>query len=202
MLADLGPMEGVSDAGMGTCRLCRGALAARKLPRYLEPPLGIGGVILEDAVIESYCATCGERAEITIPDLAGLIAAVAVVRCTLPLKLNGEEIRFMRRALGWAAKEMAEKLNVRAETASRWEREEDPIGPGYEKVLRIAVCSKLRKDAPRTRCSVDDILALDLRGVRPPDQELEMVFRLVPDARAKKAQPPAPGKTWEARRAA
>ena len=42
-----------------------------------------------------------------IPDVEGLIAAAAVTRVKNPLKLNGEEIRFLRRALDCKAKDLA-----------------------------------------------------------------------------------------------
>ncbi len=192
----------MSEATM-ECAKCGGALAARVCDRYFDPPIGIGGVILENAVIESRCVTCGIVADITIPDLNGLIAAAALVRSMVATKLKGEEIRFLRRALGWNARTFAAKLNVRHETVSRWENDADAMNPAHEKLLRLAVGENLRQMAPLVTFSVDKIMDMDLRGFRQDDDDVEMVFRLVPlRSKTKATDQPILRKGWESPRAA
>lgn len=81
-----------------------------------------------------------------MPNLERLVAAVAIARALHPRKLDGDEIRFLRKAAGWKAIEMAAELDVDKSTMSRWENGKGiPMGNGAEKHLRLAVCTKLGK---------------------------------------------------------
>ena len=65
--------------------------------------------------------------------MEGLRAAMAVTRVNDPLKLNGREIRFLRKALGYTGKELAEKMQVTAESVSRWENDKELMRPMGER---------------------------------------------------------------------
>ena len=126
------------------CQVC-GADGARVIPLeyHVEDFSGVR-VGIVDCVEKTVCDACGEEV-ITIPDVNGLIAAAAVVRAMSPVKLNGAEVRFLRKAIGMGAKQLASKLGVRAETVSRWEN--DPkmrISDEGEKLLRIMVGNHLK----------------------------------------------------------
>lgn len=92
-----------------------------------------------DGVEETVCARCGRSAAFTFPNLAGLQAAAALARAMEPAKLSGKDIRFLRRTLGWPAKQLARVLGVRDETVSRWETGREAIAVPSEKLLRVLV---------------------------------------------------------------
>jgi DNA-binding transcriptional regulator YiaG len=130
-------------------------MSRQVLDEYEDDLIGIGNpVTLINAVYEERCEACGFTQKV-IPDLDGLIAAVAASRALHPLKLRGEEIKFMRKALEVSAKDLAALMNVAPETISRWENNREPIAPGTEKFLRLLVAGLLREKAPEIDCGVD-----------------------------------------------
>jgi len=109
------------------------------LPRYQDDGLvGLANVVVLNAAQKYVCEECGEDNGISVPDVSGLEAAVAVTRVMIPVKLTGKEIRFLRTALGMKAKELRERLEVGSEeTISRWENDRSPISARDEKMLRL-----------------------------------------------------------------
>jgi hypothetical protein len=102
------------------------------LPEYRDDGLvGLPNVVILNAARQFVCVECGEDNGISVPDIDGLEAAVAVTRVMTPVKLRGSELRFLRRALGLKAKELAERLEVADETISRWENDKSPIQRGH-----------------------------------------------------------------------
>lgn len=150
---------------MMKCKEC-GASHFRKeiVAEFHDDLMGIPVVVMQ-AVERETCLNCGRLRGILIPNLGGLIAATALKRATLPYKLNGREIRFCRKALGWKAKELADRLKVTPEAVSRWENDQNPISPHCEQYLRLVVFNLLGDRAPRIkcRCSADDIVYMRVK---------------------------------------
>jgi DNA-binding transcriptional regulator YiaG len=101
-----------------------------------------------DAAIERI----EDDGEVTIelPKMKELVAAAAVARCLLPIKLRGAEVKAMRRIMKMTLADLAARLDGRTagETVSRWESEAQPMGGYAEKVLRLLVCEELKTAAP------------------------------------------------------
>ncbi len=132
-----------------SCDNCHGdKLATRILPEYRTDALGLPNVTLIGIAQELYCRDCGERLGVSYPNLEGVVAALALARAQNPQKFGGAEVRFMRKALKWTARELAARLGVREETISRWEHDREPIGPGSEKLLRLMAVELLAENAP------------------------------------------------------
>ncbi|MEX2632128.1 MAG: helix-turn-helix domain-containing protein [Tistlia sp.] len=131
-------MEGTNE------KVC--AERGRVLPSYTEDLLGMP-VVLRNAAIQETDPDTGEET-IEIPDMEGLVAAMAMARCLLPLRLSGAEVRFLRKALELTQKEFSDHLEVSAETVSRWESEAQPMGGFSEKLLRHFVCGEMQERAP------------------------------------------------------
>ena len=74
------------------------------------------------------CPACGEKA-LAIPDAEGLHRALCqrVVRANRALL--GQEVRFLRKYLGWSAEYLAAVMGVDPKTLSRWENGRQKIGP-------------------------------------------------------------------------
>ena len=85
-----------------------------------------------------------------VPDIKALSAAAAIGRCLLPVRLQGSELRAIRRIVGWTAADLALKLGEKtsAETISRWENDKQGMGGYAEKVFRLVVCEELAEAAP------------------------------------------------------
>lgn len=87
----------------------------------------------------------GSIKKYTIPDLEGLLRVVAMSRLLHPRKLTGGDIRFLRKAAGLRQKDLAHKIDLRAETLSRVEADEQAISPQSEKLLRVYVLKTVMK---------------------------------------------------------
>lgn len=145
-----------------------------------EGMVGLPNIILLGAVEQQICGECGAENGIRIPDLEGLEAAVAVARIGVPIKLNGEEIRFLRKALGLRSKDLAECLQVREETISRWENGKEVMGPQYEKLLRLFVGCTLSEKAPGVDFEEEAIVRMRIPAVMEVSKrQFVMAFRRV-----------------------
>jgi DNA-binding transcriptional regulator YiaG len=115
------------------------------LPYHVENLLGVP-IGVNGCAIKTACYLCKEEAT-AIPDAQGLIAAAAVARIMLPTKLNGPEIKFLRKTIKLSSKNFAKIMGIRPETVSRWEGDsEQQIGYAEEKIFRILVGNKLKKE--------------------------------------------------------
>jgi len=103
-------------------------------------------VVIERAVTKTQCALCGCELGTTIPDMKGLLAAVAMTRALDPFRLSGDEIRFLRKAVGWKGKDLAKILEISPEHLSRCEKgARDFLSAGLEKYLRHFACEKIKE---------------------------------------------------------
>lgn len=103
-------------------------------------------------VIAHHAAIVSSDDEETVelPKLSELMATAAVVRCLMPQRLRGHEIRAMRKILRLTLAELADGMDSKTavETVSRWESETQLMGGYAEKVLRLLVCERLHAMAP------------------------------------------------------
>jgi len=148
------------------------------LPTHETSLIGIP-VVLLGSVRRSECKFCGEPFfNILFPDR--LTAAAAVCRAKSPTKLLGREIKFLRKALNVSAKELADFLDVKTETLSRWENDKQVMGPNHERLLRVQVGLELGARAPAIHFDAKEVLNMNIKAVRDPDyEEMPMVFELV-----------------------
>ena len=91
---------------------------------------------------------------------------MAITRSNDPLKLNGRDIRFLRKALGYSGKELAGRMEVTAETVSRWENDRELIGSTSEKLLRLIVGGMLEDEAPAIDFDSDAIVNMRIQPAR------------------------------------
>jgi len=179
---------------MKTCEKCGGEGRMQLIPRYQARKELMGGMSIElvDVVHALICEKCGTVLRTDIPDMPGLIAAVSVGRSKEPLKLNGQEIRFLRKAIGLTARELARDLDVSEETVSRWENGHLAIGNPIERILRWKVCRALEERAPAIKWDDDEILT-GMNIVPVSVQPLVMAFSRGPFKRRER---------WRERKAA
>jgi DNA-binding transcriptional regulator YiaG len=157
---------------MKSCAECGGIrLELTVKPEHLEDLGGIK-VRLLNAVKVLRCLECGEEYT-AIPDMQGLVRAVALTRSLIPIQLSGKEVRFIRRALDLTQQMFAEEMGLKSvETVSRWENDVPGTGGSTEKTLRHNICALLHKEAS----AIDyDPLVITKMKILPRDtgEELE-----------------------------
>lgn len=156
---------------------CIHEMDCKVMLQYETDELGIPLVIF-NSVQQSTCKKCGEITHL-IPFPDRLIAAAAIGRCKLPLKFSGDEIRFIRKAMNVASKDLAEILCVAPETFSRWENDKAPIAPASEKMLRIVAWLKLGASAPAIDFDPREIMDMPVKAIRGEADIAIMGFELV-----------------------
>ncbi len=168
---------------MEKCKVCRGSPVVRLVPEYRADLLGAPfDVILFGAVKEEICSECSKVLKTTIPDLEGLLHRVAATRALSPRKLNGAEIRFLRHAMGWKAKDVADKLDMTPENLSRVEHDAKPLGSQSEKLFRIyVIAKKIEKDELESAIATKlaELIDLKIEPFWDADDKLEFAFERV-----------------------
>ncbi len=62
----------------------------------------------------------------------------ALELCLQPQKLNGKQVRLIRKAMGMKGQKLAEMLGINGATLSRWEHDKQQVGLWADKALRMA----------------------------------------------------------------
>lgn len=160
------------------CQACGSNARESVEPYYVERFFGVH-IGLINSIKKINCGSCGEET-VTIPDVEGLIAAAAVYRCTVPIRLNGAEIKFLRKSIEMSAKELAKILDSRPETVSRWETDKEPIKASNEKLLRLLVGNLLKGGehdaAPAIDFDEQEIINMNIIPVRAVQDNPIMSF--------------------------
>jgi len=163
-------------ASAALCERCGGSLKSRKVREFVHPVLGLPGVVLKNAVEEIYCTKCGTVDSVHFPNMAGLGAAIAVARVKQNIKLNGADIRFLRKALGLNQQELADLMGVRNETVSRWETGRQPIEPPSEKLLRALVAIKLSDQAPAIGIDFKELIEIKVVAMSKNPRSVPLIL--------------------------
>jgi len=115
------------------CLKCGSELrSSKENHRYTES--GLDNVILEGVEVRR-CSNCGEW-EVVIPRLAELHRAIARRVATERSLLQPQEIRFLRKYLGYSGVDFASAIGVAPETISRWENGDRDMSRVAELLLR------------------------------------------------------------------
>ncbi len=118
------------------CHVCGSAMESRRENhRYTE--CGLSNVTIVNLEVR-HCTNCGER-QFVFPRVAQLHQLLAVTTAKVPDALTGEQIRFLRKYLGWSRDEFAGIMGVEAETVSRWENDKAKMSKAAERLLRVHV---------------------------------------------------------------
>jgi putative zinc finger/helix-turn-helix YgiT family protein len=87
------------------------------------------------------CAQCGDF-EVALPRIEELHHSIAAAVVRKPGRLEGMEIRFLRKWLGFSGTEFAAHMGVSPATVSRWETGSQRIGGAADRTLRLMVLSR------------------------------------------------------------
>ncbi len=144
----------------------------RILPSYREKLMGIP-VILHKCAIE---VRNGNEISTAVPDVKGLEAALAVARISIPAKLSGKEIKFVRRVLGKKANELAKQLDITPEHFSRIENGNAALTTNTERIFRWHILRELRDKAPYVRVKAEEILDMSFPTFRSTVAPVTLIF--------------------------
>ena len=118
------------------CTECATPMKSRRENyRYIES--GLRYVTLVGLTV-SRCPRC-DNIEVAIPRIELLHNLIARALIDKQTRFTGEEVRFLRKSLGWSGSEFAKHMGVAEETVSRWENDAAPIGPQADRLLRVLV---------------------------------------------------------------
>lgn len=117
------------------CDICKASTVTRKGQRYHYVESGLDNVYL-DSIDLLACDACGDESPI-IPRILELHAAIGRAVALQQSPLRGEDVRFLRKQLGLRARQWAGLLKVSVETLSRWENNEQKIGPQSDALFRL-----------------------------------------------------------------
>ncbi len=121
------------------CLTCGESMKSRK-ENYHYKESGLPNIVLVNVEVRT-CANCGAR-EVVIPRLDELHRAIAQALITRDVKLGAEQIRFLRKYLGWSSADFAQYMAVQPETVSRWESGSQEMGPVADRLLRLLVSNR------------------------------------------------------------
>ena len=122
------------------CMICGEAMYTKR-ENYQYTASGLPHVTLQQVEV-SRCPHCGET-EVTIPHIEALHRAIATELVRKPARLTPEEIRFLRKHLGWSGTDFAAHMGVTPEIVSRWEHGTTPMGSTADRLLRLLVITQV-----------------------------------------------------------
>jgi DNA-binding transcriptional regulator YiaG len=171
----------------------------RIVPEYDATAL----VGLKTLVCDAAIERTDEQGDVTVelPKQTELLAAAAIVRCLMPIRLRGSEIKAMRRIMKKTLAELAGELDERTapETVSRWESEAQPMGGYAEKLLRLLVCERLQEAAPGIDYNAGMIADLKVQDPWRADRNYEVPAIVLVLIHMKEQRSGSIIETWDAR---
>src|SRR5215831_10384091 len=165
------------------------------------PHVGLRTIVC-DAAIERVDEMGEETIE--LPKPRELRAAAAIARCLMPIKLQGWEIKAMRKIMKLTLAEFAKRLDERTaiETVSRWEADAQPMGGYAERIIRLLVCEELKKEAPGSEYNASMIANLKVYDPWKVDPSYEVPAICLKLIKLKEQPSGSIIETWNAKLAA
>src|SRR5713226_6432832 len=134
----------MSRARIHECTNCEKPVTPeRRNYRYAES--GLSNVILQGIEVAD-CPKCG-TSDVIIPRMVKIHRAIAQALANSPARLTGEQLRFLRKHLGLSGEQLGRYLHTDRTKISKWERDQDRIGPATDRLVRLlaaALDSELR----------------------------------------------------------
>ncbi len=97
--------------------------------------VGLKNVVLQGIEIVK-CPRCKNENPI-VPNMNGLMRALALAVIEKPYRLTGEEVRFLRKYLRLTGEEFSRLIHVDKSTLSKWENNEDRVGDQSDRLIRL-----------------------------------------------------------------
>jgi DNA-binding transcriptional regulator YiaG len=141
-----------NDPVIRKCYVCAGEMEGRH-QNYAYKECGLDNVVLLDVLV--FNCKCGEIAA-QIPAMAVLHQIIAGEILKKPTLICGEEIRYMRKFVGYSAAEFADIIGSTKISVSRWENGAK-ITPNTDRLLRLAFFTKIIERAAEAAIGPDPV---------------------------------------------
>lgn len=115
------------------CHVCNAEMEASK-EQYHYTESGLDNIYLDN--INVYNCQCGEFCA-NIPEIIELQSVIGklIVQKTTPL--NGKDIVFLRKNIGFSAVKFAENIGIDKSTLSRWENNNQSLSKSNDRFIRL-----------------------------------------------------------------
>ncbi|MCW5978337.1 MAG: helix-turn-helix domain-containing protein [Bryobacteraceae bacterium] len=128
------------------CTMCgEQAVPERRNYRYAES--GLPNVVLQGVMVAD-CPKCG-NSDVSIPRVAKIHRAIARALTNSPARLTGAQLRFLRKHLGLSGDELGRYLHTDKTKISKWETEQDKVGPVTDRLVRLLATALDRELRPQ-----------------------------------------------------
>jgi len=118
------------------CDACRkGEIGTRIQQTYRYKECGLDNVYLLNIEFR-ICDACGIKAP-RLKRMPELHATIARAIAMQPCPRRGQDVRFLRKQLGYSAKEWATFLRTDASTLSRWAQNQQEMGTQSDSLIRL-----------------------------------------------------------------
>ena len=101
---------------------------------------GLPHVLLQ-GVERIECVNCDELSGVAIPRIEELHRLLARVYLHVKRRLHGNEVRFLRKYLGWSGRQFADHMSATPETISRWESGDRQMSIAHQRLLLLYVAN-------------------------------------------------------------
>ena len=137
------------------CDICQGNIITKTQQTYHYKECGLDNVYLRNVDVR-VCESCGEKS-LRIPRIKELHTTIGRAVAMQPCPLRGPDIRFLRKQLGFSAREWATSLRTDVSTLSRWENDQQDIGIQSDALIRL-LYFRIR-DEQEGELSIDGVAA-------------------------------------------
>lgn len=151
------------------CAHC-GALMSEKTGTHHFLESGLSNVYLENISIRE-CA-CG-YSEVSLPAFMNLQEILCKALISSPYPLKGEEIKYIRSAMGFHAKDLAKRLSVSAVTVSRWENGKVRMNRANAYLLKMMVNSHFSRERKKFAKMLEDVSLTEEQAAKEIARQME-----------------------------
>lgn len=133
------------------CSECGQNMIGRR-QNYHYSEVGLDSVTLTNVLV-FHCKCGGIVAE--LPAVGHLHCVIAFDLLRKETILSGEEVRFLRKWVGYSATQLAETTGYSKSIISRWENQKQDIGKEPDRLLRLVIFAKILENATGERPAIE-----------------------------------------------
>ena len=154
---------------MSKCEMCGGTLTIKTGQTYQYSESGLENVSLENLTVE-VCKKCKATSP-RLRRIRQLHETIGRAVALQPAPLTGAGVRYLRKHLGYKAREWATLLRIDAATLSRWEADGRAIGLQSDLLIRLVYFYLLaeREDIRLPDRMVEQVATIDIGQKQAPE---------------------------------
>ena len=126
--------------------------AVRVRGSYQFKESGLKNVVLQGIEL-IRCKKCGNEDPV-IPRLNALMRVMVRGVISKPYRLTGHEVRFLRKFLRMTGEQFSHLIHIDKTTLSKWENDEQPIGPQSDLLIRALILVLGLKETQKDQAAI------------------------------------------------